>query len=290
MKKGGTTGIVIAVLIIGILGAVLLYSGTSAPTTAQVTREFTQSENDGDCECQAKCEPNNPNVAPHGFFSNEVFQCQCQKTVANSCDGTCQSFLAGVVAANPGFTCTLTKASNKCTGNPKCDEKVRICHCPDNDPCFDIEIAASGVPAHLSSLAHPPKKDTLGPCCGNGKKDNGERCDPTANPTFCDEKCTSECECPETTTTTTTTSTTTTTFLLWTCEEKGFECNFSGTKPCPNGQTCVPTGYISPIDGHCGECKGTSTTTVPPSSTTTGTQPPSSTTTGTQPPSTTSTT
>lgn len=244
MKKGALTAVVLFVLVVGILGAVLLYSGMSGTTGAvHVTgedtsgsSEFSLEENNGNCECRVWCDPTgNTDPNTHGFSSDDSISCVCKTTDANPCDTACATFLSEVSAENSEFTCALKEKASKCTKDPECDKSVKVCHCPNNQKCRTINVKPAAVHAHVGSSAHPPGKDTLGPCPADTTTTTTSTTDTTVQPS-------------STTTTVTVPSTTVTT-----------------EPPSSTSTTSTPPTTVTT------ETPGTTTTTVTPSTTVTTT-------------------
>ena len=214
MKKGALTAVILFVLVVGILGAVLLYGGTSN-TTGATQIDVEQTNNDGDCFCVARC--TSSSVKPNVLVKTTELACHCLTTDKNDpCAGTCESFADDVQTQNAGYTCTPLKSNTKCTRDPQCDRLITICHCPDEEECRNLEIPAVALPAHIPGSpdkSHPPHKDTLGPCETTTTTATTSTTVPPSSTTTVTQppSTTSTTEQPSTTTTTQPPATTTTT-------------------------------------------------------------------------------
>ena len=296
MKKGALTALVLVVLVIGIVGAVLLYSGSSTTGAASSANkvcckketpsgphfEFT---NPNGCNDPPKKEPVDPtNCVPPG-------EPGCNNGQADPGEQCGDPGTAGCAANENCVNCKCQRGPPACANGAiefgeECNEPG-LPGCPVGTDCKKCKCVGPG--------------DKRNPC-DNGvfAPENGELCDINANPTGCPAgtKCIGKngpdgihsCRCQgegaaTTTTTSSTTSTTstTTTTAQQTCAEKGF-CQVVDNLGCEEGETCVSNGQFGAGGIACGVCTGSSTT-----STTTTTEPPSTTST-TEPPSTTSTT
>ena len=293
MKKGGTTALVLVVLVIGVLGAVVLYSGTSSVTGAvpvgKVNMCHCPNFNEETQQCEGVLnviEISQNAVLPHkahGDFEaipdgQGGFTCfpdggeNCGNGVVDAgetCDIGANAGDEGddVGCDNPnGYGCINCASCESCgdntiNGNPEeCDGNDLPAGCTQCQPDCACQTCDDQAFACTIGAANAPKNcaegfvcDSFDPKVFTGNGDECGECDPIPPPTT-------------TTTTVTTTSTSATTTTTLGCQLGTDECAPAGSTGPGNG--CAP-GVTCTSACTCTTATTSTTTTQPPSTTST---------------------
>ncbi len=243
MKKGALTAAILFVLVAGILGAVLLYSGGSSPTAAQTT-DVQNTDEFAVTACDKKTCKYNPLTQTGSGCGENGNQCQC--TVTNLKSG-------GITNPN-----CIEPVSDKCEGD--------VCVVP-------TKLAGQGWYAFGDGKCNDyGGSDATGRTCGCVITKNGVAGVP-GSPNIPSSKMVTPCTTPTTTTTTMPTCKS----LGGTCEQVLCFDNLLPGK-CPDSLVCcsaVSTTSTTqpPSSTSTTETPSSTSTTTPPSTTSTTTTP-----------------